>query len=586
MNDHGDSPLPVATDWTTVGGNATKKQAPQATPGQSSKKSNQNGQEIGEIGKTTITTISAPNRNESTFTTRINFKVIPTREIKTISVPQSICRIVNALKAADKNARLIAADENGNEIEFKGTKDLQNNTEANRDYVDKFIDEPKVNRSNQLTGLIVLRSEIGLKIIKKNQVTQKLLNESPSIYLTANYLDVVTPTAVGFFVNTTPRADQPDTFNNRVSEFIAKHDDGTTKYQFEYGHIWGPKNRVSVFKLMSAFEDKDALKAIMENFHAGPNDDTYICMSEYSSLPDEQKIKIIRRQAEYAATHRSLFIAGYKSIHGQLRPGENNEEDDETGHASVGHWIHDRTTSYGKRMFTRVYGVVKGVVELHTTPENIKEAIEWARLAKKEIAGQLNGTSMIEVFEDPEEALDAMESLPSWKPHSLSEKVALMEEPTLVTQPRRRREIVSIGYEKTNQKKKAPPTAKSGRKKSTGNKSTTSTDSNTISNAWAGYGPPSKTNAGSEYNNNYSKQQENDDNYGENMEVDGATTTKPEAKERASTTNRHKSAADTNAKRIGEMEKTIWKLTSLQGATQSSVNDITNALRANIVTEC
>ena len=88
-------------------------------------------------------------------------------------------------------------------------------------------------------------------------------------------------------------------------------------------------------------------------------------------------------------------------------------------------------------MFTRVYGAVNGVVELHTSPENIKEAIEWARLAKKEIAGQLNGNSMIEVFEDPEEALDAMDTLPSWKPHSLSEKVALMDEPTLVTQARR-----------------------------------------------------------------------------------------------------------------------------------------------------
>ena len=228
MNDHGDSPLPVATDWTTVGGNATKKQAPQAVQGQSSKKSIQNGQAIGEIGANTIATTSPPNRNESNFITRINFKVIPTREIKTVSVPHSICRIVNALKATDKTARLIAADENGNEIEFNGTKDLQNNTEANRDYVDKFIDEPKVNRSNQLVGLIVLRSDVELKAIKKNQVTQKLLNESPNIYLTANFLDVVTPTAVGFFVNTAPRADQPETFNNRVSAFISNHDDGTT----------------------------------------------------------------------------------------------------------------------------------------------------------------------------------------------------------------------------------------------------------------------------------------------------------------------------------------------------------------------
>ena len=423
-----------------------------------------------------------------------------------------------------------------------------------------------MNRSNQLVGLIVLRSDIELKEIKKNQVTQKVLNENQSIYQTANYLDVVTPTAVGFFVNTAPRADQPETFNNRISQFIESRNEGEIKYQFEYGPIWGPKHRVSVFKLMAAFEDKDELKAIMELFHAGPHDDTYICMTEYGSLPDEHKIKIIRRQTEYAAKHRSIFIKGYKSIHGKLRSGD----DDEGEYKTVGHWIFNRKTSYGKQMFTRVYGAVQGVVELHTDKDNIKEAIEWTRLAKKEIAGQLNEASMHEVFEDTEAALDAMESMPAWKPHSLSARVEMMEEPSeTVQQARRRRETVSMDYAKNNKKKNTAI----GKEKKAANKrdtkrssTTTTTNDNGTPTAWDGYGPPSKINAGV----NHYKQQETEDENG--MDTDKPTT-KPAANRATPTTaNRYKSMAEENKQRIGDLEKAMEKIATAHATTDATIH--------------
>ena len=229
-------------------------------------------------------------------------------------------------------------------------------------------------------GLIILRSDKCFTEIKKHQITQNGLNIVPRIYLTANYLDVVTPTAVGFFVNMAPRADKPETFYNRFSLFMDQFNTGNIKYQFEYGPIWAPNNRVSVFKLMSAFEDKDALRSIMENFHNGPNEDTYVCMTEYGSLPDAQKIKIIRTQAEYAANHRSLFIEGYNSVRGKLCPGEDEEEEE---YPTVAHWIYDRPTSYGKHMFMRVYGAIDGIVKLHAHKDNIKEVTDWARWPKK-----------------------------------------------------------------------------------------------------------------------------------------------------------------------------------------------------------
>ena len=128
------------------------------------------------------------------------------------------------------------------------------NTEANQDIVNQFIVEPKINKSNQLTELVLLRLDTSFKEIKKNQLTQKVLNDTPRIFLMANHLDVVTPVTVGFFVNTTPRPDKPETFTNRLMQFKDTVDT-TMKTQVEYGPIWAPNHRVSVFKLLTAFED-------------------------------------------------------------------------------------------------------------------------------------------------------------------------------------------------------------------------------------------------------------------------------------------------------------------------------------------
>ena len=145
--DHGKTPLTTAADWTEVGRNKPNNQAALANQGHSSKKSTQNYQAIGEIDQSASTGHS-PKRNESLYITRINFRVIPTRDLKTISVYESICRIIAAIKAADPNARLTACYENGDEIELHGSKDLKGNAEDNQATVNQFIEEPKINKSN------------------------------------------------------------------------------------------------------------------------------------------------------------------------------------------------------------------------------------------------------------------------------------------------------------------------------------------------------------------------------------------------------------------------------------------------------
>ena len=336
------------------------------------------------------------------------------------------------------------------------------------------------------------------------------------------------------------------------------------KYQFEYGPIWAPSNRVSVFKLMTAFEDKDAIRTAMENYQSGPNEDTYVCMAEYGSLPDAQKIKIIRTQAEYAANHRSLFIEGFNSISGKLQPG--GEDDDNTEYESVAHWIYDRPTSYGERMFTRVYGAVGGVVELHTQKNNIKEATEWARLATKEIAGQLNGEGLTAVFTYPEEALDAMESLPAWKPHSLSARVEIMPEPTEMTPKPRRGRVVTIDYSKANKTKKANATAGSSRKAAAtkarnNNTKTPPASIDTVTHpTWCGYGPPSM--AAKVYNNDNHTVNEAHDTDNEDMETSTLTPATQSTSKRG--VNKYKEAAEATEKRLGSLEEGMLKLQESQ----------------------
>ena len=456
------------------------------------------------------------------------------------------------------------------------------NTEANIAYTNQCIDQAKMNKSNQLVGLIVLRSDISFKDIKRHQLTQKGLNDLPRIFLVPNFLDVVTPTTVGFFVNTAPRADKPDTFTDRFTAFMDQHNSQRIKYQFEFGPIWAPSNRVSVFKLMTAFEDKDAARSIMDHYEAGPNEDTYVCMTEYSSLPEAQKIKIIRQQAEYAKDHRSLFIEGLKSIHGKLRP--NDEADDSTDYDSVAHWIYDRPTSYDKRMFTRVYGAVNGVVELHTTKESFKEATDWARLAIREIGRQTDEAGMYEIFLNPEEALDAMESLPAWKPHSLSARVELLAEPSATTQPtRRNRRIVSIDYACTNQTKKAN-TAAAAKKKATKTKNNNAQNTKTTPPhaagklpAWHGYGPPNPTTTMT----NATNQDDTWDAFDpdtEEIDILEAMDTL-EAPPATTGINKYKAAAEANEKRLYRLEEGLLKLSDSQKQTTKNIISMSNAQR-------
>jgi hypothetical protein len=213
---HGNPPLDPEATWTKVTAYAAKNKELQAQRNKEKEESIQNeAQEVENEATSTRT-----NAIESNYTTRINFKVIPDKNTKTLSVLNSINRILESTKAIDPTTCIVANDKNGNEIVYTGQLHLPSNKEEATAYINQFIQEPKMSARNELVGLITLKSNTNFRAIKKRHAVQQGLNEFPKIFLTLNYLSVVTPVLVGFFVNQYPRLDMPETFQDRINDFI------------------------------------------------------------------------------------------------------------------------------------------------------------------------------------------------------------------------------------------------------------------------------------------------------------------------------------------------------------------------------
>ena len=191
----------------------------------------------------------------------------------------------------------------------------------------------------------------------------------------------------------------------------------------------------------------------MEYYAKTEEDTEYVCAAEFYSLSDEGKIKIIMHQVEFCTKTKSIFIHGYKDIHVPLRIDAT--EEDVEGSRTVTQWLHKRLTSYRQKMFSRVYQVQNGLVELYTPTENHKEAIDWARLSTSASAKELNDKSMAEIFINPKDALEKMAVQPDWKPHTLAKRIEQLVTPeTIKYQSRRRQVAMSYTSENTQEKEK------------------------------------------------------------------------------------------------------------------------------------
>jgi hypothetical protein len=154
---------------------------------------------------------------------------------------------------------------------------------------------------------------------------------------------------------------------------------------------------------------------------------------------------------------RSIFIAGIKTVFCNLRLDAMEEGESNINEGSgedLASWLVNMKTGAGKAMFARIHEASNGLVELYVTPDNHKEAIDWARLATSEIAKELSDQSMEEVFIDPEDAYNQLALNPDWKPHTLAQRVEHLT-PSKSPHQARRRTPVAITYAAANAEK--PP---------------------------------------------------------------------------------------------------------------------------------
>ena len=460
-DNHGEMPTKTTTDWKTPESKQAKKKAYQDKVGAFIEKSKQNDPPKPKMGAVSgfICSPCTPLRETSNFITRINFKVVPQKITKALSVLYNTITIMAAIQAADPLARMIAVDHEGNEKTFYGAKTVPPENKETQDFIKQFIEEPRITNRNELVGLFTIRSEISFRDIKKKMTTKQLLNELPRIFLTQNNLSVVTPVLVGFFVNHYPRPDKPEVFESYINQHIKEHNENI-QYQVEFGPIWAAKNRkMTVHKLMTSQEDKEQMRSIMGEHDNARHGIQYICASEYYSLSDQDKSKIVLTQLEFMNTTRSIFIEGYKTVLNELRMDVMNEKDDEDinedeDKVNLATWIMRREASNGEYMFTRIHEAVHGLVELYTTPGNHKEAIDWARLAMSEIAKELNDKSMEATFISVAEAENALATQPDWTPHTLAKRIENLAPSDKHYQPKRR-PPVAISYATANSEKEA-----------------------------------------------------------------------------------------------------------------------------------
>jgi hypothetical protein len=100
-------------------------------------------------------------------------------------------------------------------------------------------------------------------------------------------------------------------------------------------------------------------------------------------------------------------------------------------------------------MFTRIYKTCNGTTELLVQTKNIREALDWSRLAVTGATKLVDDQSLHEIFCDPIEAVKQASMAPEWIPHQLSKKVAEYTMPEKTESPRRQQPIV-IDYAAAN----------------------------------------------------------------------------------------------------------------------------------------
>ena len=459
---HGIPPDPAETAWSLPVGKDGKTKAAPTTQGQGAERKNENAAAEPEIqtigGNMPMTTMGT---TEKSIVTRVNFTVQSNKGITKLSIPNSMHRFIAIIKEGDPKATLVCTDEDGNEREFAGTAKLPKDSAINQEISHRYLQGLKLTKRNTLVGMLTVKTSIEFKTIMKNQIVRNNLNIAPKIFFRENKIDTIEPTLVGFFTNISPRADRPELFEERIKKITSEFAK-CPSYQLDHCHLHAAGTRCNVVKMMTNKEDKETMRRMMNLVSAELlQEDKFVPETEFYSLSTEDKVKLLTRQMEYAKNYRTVFIDGFKNIDHNTKSGTNEE-------GTITQWLMSQKTSSNEPMFTRIYKPSNGTTELLVQNKNIREALDWSRLAVSEATKLVNDQSLHEIFTDPIEAVKQASLAPEWVPHQLSKKVAEYVMPEKTIQPRRHQPIAIDYAAANNTAKKAPrPNRNSSKQKKT-----------------------------------------------------------------------------------------------------------------------
>jgi hypothetical protein len=222
-------------------------------------------------------------------------------------------------------------------------------------------------------------------------------------------------------------------------------------------------------------------------------------------------------------------------------------------------WLIERPSSYGMKMFIRIYQANNGNVELYVATAHFKDAIDWARLSTSKIAKNAIEESLKGLFFDKADTRGKRENQPDWTPHTLGKRVELLATPTIPLQYRRRGSVAmkykaenTTSYNKSKANKDKATTTKTTDEKQQGEKMLTQGlgTKTQETNTW---GPPRQ-----EANMMTPDQKETNGTNTNNIPKFGAI--------------KYKVAASAQTKRINNLEECISKMVGMQERTHEKIS--------------
>jgi hypothetical protein len=267
--------------------------------------------------------------------------------------------------------------------------------------IKQYLQKSMNARNGVFHGKIYLNTNHKLQEYKTNLELQQYLREE-NIVIDVNDLDDINPVIVGFLEQNFPSYQTLDMHTNRLKKWMPVD---CPKFQLNIQSLYaitGIRTRVVVIKCDES--NVDNMNANLNDLASKEMID-YFPWNDFTCLPPEKRLTVVKDINKWKALHRNLFIDGFKDENDDVPMVYNNEAypDNALINVGVSDYLENHVkTSTGAKLFEMVYGPVNGTREVIVKLDNFSQAFEFQKIAKGELAKQMDDEAISHVFSDPE----------------------------------------------------------------------------------------------------------------------------------------------------------------------------------------